>query len=203
MAFCGMKSQLTMSPKTSLIRTPFWYTASPCGVPMTGEANVTAIVQIKLEIVPSLVAQCDEGYRLGYRLQQVRRLGVIECRSPDGLDVRWNLVLLHRPRHSFRFSLRSGSRSRSGSRRGCGTRGCGCSCRSPRGSARRRDWCCRDHVDLGKSGGAFLRRSDVRRHEPHNGRRPQSVKYVRCRYSTMNSYIDTHGRTLTKGRIWN
>jgi hypothetical protein len=38
-AYSGMKSQFTVSPKDSLTRTPFWYTARPCGTPTVGDAR--------------------------------------------------------------------------------------------------------------------------------------------------------------------
>ena len=49
--------------------------------------DVTAIVDIKLKIVTGLAAQRDEGQRLGDRLQQLRRLRVLESRSASGRDV--------------------------------------------------------------------------------------------------------------------
>ena len=38
MADCGSKSQLTTSPKGSLMRTPSWKTDKPCGTPTSGLA---------------------------------------------------------------------------------------------------------------------------------------------------------------------
>ena len=49
--------------------------------------DITAIIEIELELIAGLTAQCDSGQRLHHRLQKVRRLRVVECRSPDGLDV--------------------------------------------------------------------------------------------------------------------
>jgi hypothetical protein len=37
-ALAGIRSQFTVSPNASLIRTPFSYTAIPCEVPSTGDA---------------------------------------------------------------------------------------------------------------------------------------------------------------------
>ena len=38
-ADCGIRSQFTISPKGSLMRTPSWNTESPCGRPNSGEAT--------------------------------------------------------------------------------------------------------------------------------------------------------------------
>ena len=38
MAFFGIRSQLTMSAKASLMRTPSWNTERPCGVPSSDDA---------------------------------------------------------------------------------------------------------------------------------------------------------------------
>ncbi len=75
------------------MRTPFWYTARPCGVPTTGEATKPRNSISGCERIAGDFADVDAGHMLSRSaIGDVQRIGAPDLAGVDGVDRRRHLV---------------------------------------------------------------------------------------------------------------
>jgi hypothetical protein len=157
--------------------------------------DVPAIVEIKLELIAGLVAECDAGQATLQRLQQIRGLGMIEIRRRHCLHIGGHLVAVDRA--GFGRCRRARRWGRAGGRRlGC--------------RARRRDRRRRDDANFGERDRVCIciRRRiwgllcDSGTRDHHDGNKCRPARAAMCRGSTdaTTAYSPPHGRSSPRSR---